>query len=33
MTCNPEWQEIQENLFEGQTTQDRPDWVARVFRA
>lgn len=33
MTCNPEWQEIQENLFEGQTTQDRPDLVARVFRA
>ncbi|XP_057791099.1 uncharacterized protein LOC131008223 [Salvia miltiorrhiza] len=33
MTCNPEWKEIQENLYVGQTAQDRPDLTARVFRA
>jgi hypothetical protein len=33
MTCNPNWQEIVENLLPGQTPQDRPDLVARVFRA
>ena len=32
MTCNPHWPEIQEQLKEGQTAQDRPDIVARVFR-
>jgi hypothetical protein len=33
MTCNPNWQEIQDELFPGQTPEDRPDLVARVFRA
>ena len=33
MTCNPNWQEIQDALLPGQTAQDRPDIVARVFRA
>ncbi|GJZ19453.1 hypothetical protein Tco_0556043 [Tanacetum coccineum] len=33
MTCNPNWPEIMENLYEGQTTQDRSDLVTRVFRA
>ena len=32
MTCNPNWSEIQENLREGQTAQDRPDIVARVLK-
>ena len=32
ITCNPDWQEIKDNLKEGQTAQDRPDLVARVFR-
>jgi hypothetical protein len=32
MTCNPQWPEITENLAPGQTTQDHPDLVARVFR-
>nr|GEV12946.1 ATP-dependent DNA helicase PIF1-like [Tanacetum cinerariifolium] len=32
MTCNPNWPEIIENLYEGQTAQDRPDLVTRVFR-
>ncbi|XP_075478977.1 uncharacterized protein LOC142519842 [Primulina tabacum] len=33
MTCNPDWKEIRENLFEGQLARDRPDLVSRVFRA
>jgi hypothetical protein len=33
MTCNPNWQEIVENLLPGQTLQDRLDLVAHVFRA
>nr|GEW82754.1 ATP-dependent DNA helicase PIF1-like [Tanacetum cinerariifolium] len=33
MTCNPNWPEIVENLYEGQTAQDRPDLVTRVFLA
>ncbi|XP_071681539.1 uncharacterized protein [Lolium perenne] len=33
MTCNPNWQEILDDLYPGQTPQDRPDLVARVFRA
>ncbi|XP_075478989.1 uncharacterized protein LOC142519855 [Primulina tabacum] len=33
MTCNPDWKEIRENLFEGQLAHDRPDLVSRVFRA
>ena len=32
MTCNPRWPEIQAELKEGQTAQDRPDIVARVFK-
>jgi hypothetical protein len=32
MTCNPRWTEITENLAPGQTAQDRPDLVTRVFR-
>ena len=31
MTCNPNWQEIQENLFPGQKAADRPDLISRVF--
>jgi hypothetical protein len=31
MTCNPRWSDITENLTPGQTAQDRPDLVARVF--
>ncbi|EEE69305.1 hypothetical protein OsJ_28588 [Oryza sativa Japonica Group] len=33
MTCNPNWKEITENLYRSQQPQDRPDLVARVFRA
>jgi len=32
MTCNPEWEEIMGQLREGQTAQDRPDIVARVWQ-
>ena len=32
MTCNPNWKEIKDQLQEGQTAQDRPDIVARVFK-
>ena len=32
VTCNPNWPEIKEHLLEGQTAQDRPDLVARVFK-
>ena len=32
MTCNPHWPEIQTHLKEGQSAQDRPDIVARVFK-
>ena len=32
MTCNSKWPEITENLALGQTAQDRPDLVARVFK-
>lgn len=31
-TCNPNWEEIQSALLPGQTADDRPDIVARVFR-
>ena len=31
--CNTEWIEIQQELHPGQTPQDRPDLVTRVFRA
>uniref|UniRef100_K3XRA4 ATP-dependent DNA helicase n=1 Tax=Setaria italica TaxID=4555 RepID=K3XRA4_SETIT len=33
MTCNPYWPEIMEKLLPGQTPQDRPDIVARVYHA
>ncbi|KAJ9544141.1 hypothetical protein OSB04_023848 [Centaurea solstitialis] len=33
VTCNPRWPEIVTELLPGQTAQDRPDLVARVFRA
>ena len=33
LTCNPLWEEIQEQLLEGQTAFDRPDVVTRVFHA
>nr|XP_043633210.1 uncharacterized protein LOC122604381 [Erigeron canadensis] len=32
-TCNPNWEEITKKLLPGQTAQDRPGLVARVFRA
>src|SRR5258708_23870214 len=32
MTTNPAWNEIQQQLFSGQTSYDRPDLVARVFK-
>jgi len=31
-TCNVQWPEIKSSLFEGQTANDRPDIVCRVFR-
>lgn len=31
VTANPNWKEIQDQLFDGQTASDRPDIVARVF--
>ncbi|XP_068341523.1 uncharacterized protein [Pyrus communis] len=33
MTCNPTWEEISDELLPGQTPQDRPDLLTRVFRA
>ena len=30
-TCNPKWKEIADELIPGQTAQDRPDIVSRVF--
>ncbi|KAI7944195.1 hypothetical protein MJO28_011723, partial [Puccinia striiformis f. sp. tritici] len=33
VTCNPEWTEIRNNLLPGQSAQDRPDMVTRVFNA
>ncbi|KAL0414287.1 UNVERIFIED_CONTAM: ATP-dependent DNA helicase PIF1 [Sesamum radiatum] len=33
MTCNPSWEEIQNELKPGQTPQDRPDLLTRIFRA
>ncbi|XP_066310922.1 uncharacterized protein [Miscanthus floridulus] len=33
MTCNPNWDEIKNELYPGQTPQDRPDLVTWVFRA
>ena len=31
-TCNPNWIEIQKELSDGETAQNRPDLVARVFK-
>ena len=31
-TCNPSWKEIRDNLLPGQTANQRPDLVARVFK-
>jgi hypothetical protein len=31
MTCNAQWPEIKSSLFDGQTANDRPDIVSRVF--
>lgn len=31
-TCNPQWKEIKENLFEGQNPIDRHDIMARIFK-
>ena len=31
-TCSTQWPEIQSSLFDGQTANDRPDIVCRVFR-
>ncbi|XP_065664483.1 uncharacterized protein LOC136086136 [Hydra vulgaris] len=31
-TCNPKWHEITKNLYPGQTANDRPDLVTRVFK-
>ena len=33
MTCNPNWPEIKNNLLPGQTPENRPDLVARVFQS
>ncbi|XP_024200595.1 uncharacterized protein LOC112203930 [Rosa chinensis] len=33
MTCNPNWEEVRSELLPGQTPQDRPDLVTRVFHA
>jgi hypothetical protein len=31
VTCNPEWEEIQQNLLNNQKSNDRPDIIARCF--
>lgn len=31
-TCNPSWPEIKNNLLSGQTANDRPDLIAKVFK-
>jgi hypothetical protein len=33
MTCNPYWEEVSRELFLGQTPQDHPELVARVYRS
>jgi hypothetical protein len=33
MTCNPYWEEVGIELFLGQTPEDRPELVARVYRS
>ena len=32
MMANPNWDEVTRELFPGQTSYDRPDLVARVFK-
>ena len=32
MTCNPKWEEITDELRDGETVENRPDLVARVFK-
>jgi hypothetical protein len=32
MTCNPNWDEIKHELYPGQTPQDPPDLIVRVFK-
>ncbi|XP_065684594.1 uncharacterized protein LOC136096905 [Hydra vulgaris] len=31
-TCNPKWSELTENLYPGQTANDKPDLVTQVFK-
>jgi ATP-dependent DNA helicase PIF1 len=33
MTCNPNWDEIANDLYPCQSAQDRTDLIVRVFRA
>ncbi|XP_073046401.1 uncharacterized protein [Primulina eburnea] len=33
MTCNPNWNEIKNQLFPRQSPQDRPDLITRIFRS
>jgi hypothetical protein len=33
ITCNPYWEEVGRELFLGQTPQDSPELVARVYRS
>ncbi|XP_021739852.1 uncharacterized protein LOC110706262 [Chenopodium quinoa] len=33
MTCNPNWPEIKQELVVGEEAQNRPDIIARIFRA
>jgi hypothetical protein len=33
MTCNPHWEEVGRELFLGQTPQDSPELIARVYRS
>ena len=33
MTCNPGWEEIRNELLPGQNSQDRPDLLAKIFKA
>ena len=32
MTCNPKWPEIPKHLKPGETVENRPDLVSRVFQ-
>ncbi|XP_073296895.1 uncharacterized protein [Primulina huaijiensis] len=33
MTCNPNWNEIKYQLLPGQSSQDRPDLITRIFKS